>query len=306
MIEAKIRELKKAGFEFAFDFDLINHRKLKFIFYRYGDYLVVPYPELNSLENIPEKEIFKKKIICTRIETEEQFLKAMKAGVDLFSGYYISKPEPIRGEINFTALASTIMRVLERIEKEADLEEIEELIKSDPGLVAKLLKFVNSSYFYLPMEIKSVRQAITYLGIRNLKRYLLLLLVMDLASTLKIPVNVYKKMLLSALIAEQLAQKVGMDKEEAFLGGLFYCSDLVLKVPPEKIAVDLRLASEILEGYLGDNEKLHCIFEIAKIIAFELERKEEFSNCLKMLGLDEKTLSEIVDKAKEHVDLLII
>ncbi|MBL9092392.1 MAG: HDOD domain-containing protein [Planctomycetaceae bacterium] len=46
-------------------------------------------------------------------------------------------------------------------------------IEADPGLTAQLLKFVNSSYFGFAREVKSVKQAVSLLGARTVKNFVL-------------------------------------------------------------------------------------------------------------------------------------
>ena len=95
---------------------------------------------------------------------------------------------------------------------------MEDAVKADPALVTKILKLINSAYYYLPVEISSIRQALALLGINNLRKYLAVLLVLDASKTLNIPLNEYRKMLLAALIAEKLAKYLKVDSDIAFLG----------------------------------------------------------------------------------------
>ena len=303
IINNSLQALKKEGFEFAFDIDLALLKQGKILAIKYADYIVVSVKELNKFY---DPFLIRKQCIATKIENEKLFLEAKRQHCDYFEGYYFGKPEAIYAEISIAAITSNIIRVISAIERHADLKEIEDLIKSDPALVTKLLKFVNSSYFYLPVEIKSVRQALAYLGMNNLKKYLLVLMVLELAETLKIPVEKYKKMLLSAMLAEKLAEKLNIDKDIAFLGGLFYASDLVFEVPPEKIAVELKLDSKILEGYLEDNPVLHCLFYISKVLAFDLKKDPKFISCLNQLELDGATLEKLYQAAVEDVEKLTV
>ena len=302
-INSALANLKREGFQFAFDVDLITHQNVRPLAIKYADYIV---SEVRNLDKSNDPFLINKQCIATKIETERQFYQAKKHHCDLFEGYYFGKPEPIYAELSIAALTTTIIKTLAAIERHADLKEIEDLIKSDPGLVTKLLKFVNSSYFYLPIEIKSIRQALAYLGINNLKKYLLVLMVLELAETLKVPVEEYKKMLLAAVISEKLAEKLNIDKDIAFLGGLFFASDLIFNVKPEKIIVDLKLSHEILEGYIEDNPILHCIFYIAKILAFDLEKDEKYAKCLAHLNLKAEFLEKIKQQAQEDVEKLLI
>ena len=131
-------------------------------------------------------------------------------------------------------------------------------------------------------------------------------MVLELAETLRIPVEDYKKMLLSAIISEKLAERLRINTDLAFLGGLFFPSDLVFKIPPEKLAVELKLAHEIIEGYIEDNPTLFCIFYLSKVLAFNLKKDEKFEECLKHLGIDKEILNKIFDRAKEEADKLLI
>jgi EAL and modified HD-GYP domain-containing signal transduction protein len=300
-LEKKLEALKKEGFELAFNIDLFDISEAKFLGLKFADYVVVEFSKLKKAQN---PVLIKKTCIATKIENEKQFEEAKKRQCDLFEGFYFGKPEKVDIEIPLYAYVSTILHALRAIEKHEDLKTIEEIIKTDPALVGRILKFVNSAIFYLPVEVKSLRQALALLGLSNLRRFLLLLLTIDLAETLQIPVKEYRKLIISALVAEELAKRVGADKEAAFLGGLFVGSDLVFEIPPEKMAVDLGLASEILEGYLGDEPKLHCIFLISKTLAFELNTDENFNECLKLLHISEKELKEIYNIAKKRASEL--
>jgi len=303
LINSALQNLKKEGFQFAFDIDLALSNEARLLAIKYADYIVV---EVKDLGKFSDPFLIRKQCIATKIENEKLFFEAKKHHCDYFEGYYFGKPEPIYAEIGITAITSTIVRILTAIERHANLKEIEELIKSDPGLVAKLLKFVNSSYFYLPIEIKSIRQALAYLGINNLKKYLLVLMVLELAETLRIPVDEYKKMLLTAILSEKLARKLGINPDIAFLGGLFFPSGLVFKIPPEKLAVELKLSHEIIEGYIEDNPTLFCIFYLSKVLVFKLKKDEKFEECLKHLGLSKEMLDKIYENAKEDADKLLI
>jgi len=302
-INTSLANLKKEGFQFAFDIDLIMQQNVRALAIKYADYIV---SEIKNLDKFNDPFLLNKQCIATKIENKNMFILAKKHQCDLFEGYFFGKPEPIYADLSIAALTTTIIKTLAAIERHADLKEIEDLIKSDPGLVTKLLKFVNSSYFYLPVEIKSIRQALAYLGINNLKKYLLVLMVLELAETLKIPVEEYKKMLLAAVLSEKLAEKLNIDKDVAFLGGLFFTSDLILKVKPEKIVIDLKLSHEILEGYIEDNPILHCIFYISRVLAFDLSKDNKYHKCLSSLNLNEDYLNKLKEQALDNVEKLLI
>ncbi|WP_031485176.1 response regulator [Maridesulfovibrio frigidus] len=57
--------------------------------------------------------------------------------------------------------------------EEPSISKIANLISKDVGLVAKILKLINSPYFGLPSNIKSISQAISLLGLETIKTLIL-------------------------------------------------------------------------------------------------------------------------------------
>jgi putative nucleotidyltransferase with HDIG domain len=51
---------------------------------------------------------------------------------------------------------------------ETSVDEIEAVLRHDPGLTGNLLKLANSAYFGIPSKVSSVRQAILLLGLKKL------------------------------------------------------------------------------------------------------------------------------------------
>jgi hypothetical protein len=58
---------------------------------------------------------------------------------------------------------------------EISFRELETIIKTDPGLTAKILKIANSALYARQREIKSLQMAITLLGFKNIKSLVLLI-----------------------------------------------------------------------------------------------------------------------------------
>ena len=71
-------------------------------------------------------------------------------------------------------LPQTAIKLLELSQDPANgPEQFAAPIEADPGLTAQVLKFVNSSYFGFSREITSVKLAITLVGIRTIKNFVL-------------------------------------------------------------------------------------------------------------------------------------
>ncbi len=98
-------------------------------------------------------------------------------------------------------------------------------IEADPGLTVQVLRFVNSSYFGFRHEISSVRQAITLVGVRTIKNFVLYSAVFSLipdpkcgAFDLKV---LWQDSLRRALFARAMGKVLGLDEaEEPFAAAL--------------------------------------------------------------------------------------
>lgn len=76
----------------------------------------------------------------------------------------------IEGIENLPTLPGIAMRILEEVQKkEPDVNEISNILSTDPPLSAKILKLVNSSFYNRPSNIISVHHAIKMLGIAIVK-----------------------------------------------------------------------------------------------------------------------------------------
>lgn len=64
------------------------------------------------------------------------------------------------------AAGAKMLQILENLD--TSVEEIESVMRFDPGLTANVLKLANSAYFGIPSRIGSVRQAVIMLGLKRL------------------------------------------------------------------------------------------------------------------------------------------
>jgi diguanylate cyclase (GGDEF)-like protein len=125
-------------------------------------------------------------------------------------------------------LPGIAMRILEAVQKEdADLEEIGNIISTDPPLSAEVLKIINSAFYGLPSKITSVFHAISLLGINTVKN---LALSFSLVSKFQADAseafdytNFWKDSLIGAVASKLIAEKtVPAFSEDAFFLGLLH------------------------------------------------------------------------------------
>ena len=146
-----------------------------------------------------------------------------------------------------------IVQLIDQVQRQADIEDLENTIKRDPPLAYKLMRYINSPAFGLSVEIGSFRHAIMILGYQRLKRWLALLL----ATASKDP-NMRPVMFAAVrrgLLMEELARAAHADEEtrsELFICGVFSLLDRMFRQPfPQllkTIPVPERVYQALAEG----------------------------------------------------------
>ena len=69
-----------------------------------------------------------------------------------------------------------IVELMNRVDRQESIVRLEAVLKNDPTLAFRLVRYINSAAFGLRVEISSFRHAIMMLGYQKLKRWLALLL----------------------------------------------------------------------------------------------------------------------------------
>lgn len=165
-------------------------------------------------------------------------------------GVYEATPGVRRTEI--AADLQVIVELMARVDEGEDVERLEQTLKRDPSLAFKLLRYMNSAAFGLPVEVSSFRHAIMLLGYARLRRWLALLLTTASKDHSMRPI-MYGA-LRRGLLMEELA--AGMQeremRDEMFICGLFSLLDHMLKAPFEtllqSIPVPERVRQALVEG----------------------------------------------------------
>jgi len=189
--------------------------------------------------------------VCDGVRSAAAAEAAFKAGALAVSGWPFDDNLPPAGaRRSVPADLQVVMSLVSAVDKEAPVSQLEAILKRDPTLAFRLMRYLNSPAFGLSVEINSFGHALMLLGYQRLKRWLALLL----ASSSK---DVNAKPLLFAavrrgLLMEELVRQQG-DAElrgELFICGVFSLLDRLLGQPmaellasvpvPERVAQALR------------------------------------------------------------------
>jgi c-di-GMP-related signal transduction protein len=106
-------------------------------------------------------------MVGLKVETRQDFVNARHSGFTLYQGYFFRHPERMRAR-QIPANQATYVRLLQAVAKvELDFAEIEDLIKREPSLCYRLLRYLNSPLLGMASPVSSVRHALNLLGERE-------------------------------------------------------------------------------------------------------------------------------------------
>jgi HD-like signal output (HDOD) protein len=122
----------------------------------------------------------------------------------------------------YPAIAMRMFKALSS--QDVNLGVLESIAKSDQVIAGKLIKAANSAYYSPWQPIRTVAQAITYVGIEDARRLLLASSVQPLFSSPRLR-HLWKHSIEAAEVTERIATITGsVDPGEAFLAGLLHDS----------------------------------------------------------------------------------
>lgn len=152
------------------------------------------------------------------------------------------------GKTEIGADLQVIVELMSRVDQGEDVERLEQTLKRDPSLAFKLLRYMNSAAFGLPVEVSSFRHAIMLLGYSRLKRWLALLLTTASKDHSMRPV-MYAA-LRRGLLMEELARSMSERelRDEMFICGLFSLLDHMLKAPFERLLQSIPVPERVRQA----------------------------------------------------------
>ncbi|MFZ6726053.1 EAL and HDOD domain-containing protein [Undibacterium sp. MH2W] len=191
------------------------------------------------------------KMVARNVSTWQDFDACSALGLDSFVGKLHLTPRPSSGPKALNSSQTTILQLMEMVRKNADIQQLEMVVKRDPTLAYKLLRYINSAGFGLRTEIQSLKHAVQMLGYSPLYRWLTVLLAT--AST-----SGYSPVLLeTAIVRGRFAEILGqmkMSKAEAenlFVAGMFSLLDRLLGLPMEEVLSSIQLPEVVTEALIS-------------------------------------------------------
>ncbi len=268
-IVESLREFKRQGFRIALD-DFIYAPKfdpmislcsmIKF------DLMATPLKTLAPVLKVLESHQGIT-LLAEKVETYQEFDLAREMGFGLFQGYFFAKPEVLSKKEISASQITKLKLVNEAGQANLNLVIVEGLIKKDLSISFKLLKFINSAYFKRPTPINTIKDAITFLGIDELKKFIHVVVVSDLNPSK--PEELIRSSVIRARMCELCGRmlKTHFTTEELFTIGLFSSMDALLDRSMVDILTTVTFSDKIKDALLGQDKQYRQIH--ALVTSFE-------------------------------------
>ncbi|MFY9647139.1 MAG: EAL domain-containing protein [Terriglobales bacterium] len=236
-------------------------------------------------------------MVAQKVETRATFLAAQKRGFTRFQGYFFRRPQSLQAR-RIPANQITYVRLLSAISKtQVDFVEIEELVKREPALCFRLLRYLNSPLLGLPTAVLSVRHALNLLGERESVRWI------RMATTLVMGQGKSSDLVLSSLVrarfCELLSPRVEHGTSDLFLMGMLSLMDAILAVPmgvlTDELCLDPAIKAQLLAGKTNANTPLSPVYDL--MVAREIGDWERVTQLGKQLKLSLSFVSEASHEA---------
>jgi EAL and modified HD-GYP domain-containing signal transduction protein len=187
-------------------------------------------------------------LVASEVGDHAAFDRCKELGFTYFQGEYFAQPRTFKHRSVGTSGIGSLRRLSELTAGDVSFEDLERIIASDVGLSLKLLRYVNSAFFALPRTVSSVREALSMLGVRTVRRWAT---VMVISSIPDVPDELVALGLRRAHMCEILAGSASNEERETlFTVGLFSVADALLDMPMADVLDSLPFTDEIQAALL--------------------------------------------------------
>ena len=177
-------------------------------------------------------------------------------------------PKPT-GRASVPADVGTVMELISAVDREEPVARLEVVLRRDPTLAFRLMRYLNSPAFGLSVEINSFGHALMMLGYQRLKRWLALLL----ASSAK-GANARPLMFAAVrrgLLMEALCQEPGDAEQrgEMFICGVFSLLDRLLGQPFPELLRSVPVPERVQQALRDEGGPYKSFLDLVRAIEQE-------------------------------------
>jgi EAL and modified HD-GYP domain-containing signal transduction protein len=227
-----------------------------------ADYLLLDFPSfslpnLERLINALREEKPDLELIADKVSTWPEYRYCVSRGFSYCLGKFTTEQDEEQQATEIGQSRLVLIEMLNQLRKEADLAEISQVAKRDPGVLVKLMSMANSPMFGLSHQVVSIDQAIMVLGREKLYRWLSIGMFRSGAPSPRDEV-----LLELALARARFLEALGQEKhdrlgcDELFLLGLLSLLDILFGVPMSAVVAKINLSPALTDALLTSSGPL--------------------------------------------------
>lgn len=278
-----LQKWRSAGYRFALDdyqFDADYQALLPWVSIVKIDVLITP-PEQHAIQ-IAELKSRGLILLAEKVEDLAMFELCKSLGFDLFQGYFLQRPELIKGKKIDSATHGAIELVNALQNRDISIEAIADLVTKNPKLSYQLLRILNSPVCGVAKTVVSIKEAVIFLGLVQLKKWALLI---TLTSSTNQPSSLLKVLLTRGRCCQLLAEsKKSAMADSAFMVGLMSGIDAVFNVEKSVVLEQIALDKKALDAIINQTG------ELGAYLKQTLYCEEQDWNRIQKMGPSERTI----------------
>lgn len=257
-----LRALGAQGYRIALDDFEFEERKIPLL-------EVAHVVKLDVLDKTPEQvaELVRlvsphcSTLVAEKIETHEMFALCKRLGFKYFQGYFLARPDLMKAARAPQARLGLIELLAQLYGPDADIRKIGALVSRDVGLTTRLMKCLASASNKTSHAVKSVQHAVAMLGLGELRRWVTLLSISQVADK---PSELLRLALTRSRMCELLSRAVERgDPETAATVGLLSVLDALTDRPLAEIIGDLPLNESVIAAIVEHRGREGELLEVA-------------------------------------------
>lgn len=283
------RELRQDGYQLALD-DFLGDEKMRPLV-ELAHYLKV---DFTLLDGDGRKRVATAyaadglSLLAEKVETQRDLDEARSLGFSYFQGYFFCKPSMIETrDIPGNKLVQ-LQLITAVAAPGLDYNAVEDLLKQDPSLLYRLLRYLNSPALGLRQEITSIRHALTLLGEKEFRRWVSVFAVVALSSGK--PPELVRTALTRAYFCEDFSTPAGLAENGSslFLMGILSVADALLDKPIQDVLNTIPIDPQVKTALSGGEGSYRDVYEL--LLAMERAEWPRLSAFAGRIGCPEDTV----------------
>jgi c-di-GMP-related signal transduction protein len=290
-IIAACAELRDAGYVLALD-DFVDHPKWEPLL-ALSQFLKVDFRlnDENARRAVAARYLPKGlQLLAEKVETQAELDQARSIGYAYFQGYFFCKPTMVEGreipgnKLNYLQLIEAVTA------SEFQAARIEQVLKREPALVYKLLRYLNSPLLGLRHEIRSIQHALALIGEKEFRRWVSIVALVSMAED-KSP-ELIRTALTRAYFCEEISSSIGLSPQRAdlFLMGLLSVTDAILDMPMDAVLARLPVSGDVRDALSGGANRFRDVYET--LLSYERADWNMLSSLSAKIGSPEERVPE--------------